>query len=699
MGFFIGILFLIIEVLILALLLSKVKRYKSLTIKDTIVYPLLFVATFALMSIARSLYMEKGFIELIKESFNDALGIIKLALNSEIVALLKANSGVMLVAYYGMFLISAAALSSLTIYLLVLTIKNSIRLSDAMFRGREIIFILGYNDDAKKAIKHFYDEDVKTIVVLNSGTIDKHVEEKAFINKHNIAFVEYPYKEREDYITMIKKATKSKRKNYTFITFFPNDKTNEEFSNEAIKYLLDVSKRQARENVRFVMSVDVIQDHYIQSKIYNGNRLDITNGRLRTYNKYDLNAYVFNQKHTFAKYIHSVETEEEKYIHSDCTITGCDIHAYFIGFGQVNQTLLRDVLINNQFVEKCENENGKFTLKPKRIGVDVYDERKKINALDLSNGLFKYHKDSFHAENYLDLPEDYISHIEFHMDTNVEDINIINTIYDGIKERIKRNKTKQFNFFFISLQSDMYNSLMADLFKKNLDAISGSYNFYYVKKEIVGERDKEQNNLFYMFDNKEIFSHKNILMNNVYNSAKYENYVYSKGEKPNEKEVSSRWMTLPRIKQKSNLYAVNGLYFKKDLLNADENDYIAKYNPNQVDPVGEEDIDRLVKPRKSFDPIDVLAYIEHERWNAFELANGVLPMKKSLFFKLNKGRSGEEAINQTQDGNYHFCIASAKGLVEYYHLFKERGLKDPNVIAYDYDSMNNYLQHKKILEP
>ena len=96
------------------------------------------------------------------------------------------------------------------------------------------------------------------------------------------------------------------------------------------------------------MNVDVIQDRYIQSKIYNGNHLDITNGRLRTYNKYDLNSYVFNQKHTFAKYIHSVETEEEKYIHSDCTISGCDIHAYFIGFGQVNQTLLRDVLINNQ---------------------------------------------------------------------------------------------------------------------------------------------------------------------------------------------------------------------------------------------------------------------------------------------------------------------------------------------------------------
>ena len=221
MGIFIGILFLIIEVFILALLLSKVRRYKSLTIKDTIVYPLLIIATFALLSVAKLLYVDLGFIELIKESFNDALGIIKLALNSEIVALLKANSGVMLVAYYGTFLISATALSSLTIFLLVVAIKNLIRLSDAMFRGKEIILILGYNDDAKKAIRHFYDEKVKTIVVLNSGTINKHVEEKAFINKHNIAFIEYPTKKEKTTSRRLRRLRKANTRIIRLLHFSP----------------------------------------------------------------------------------------------------------------------------------------------------------------------------------------------------------------------------------------------------------------------------------------------------------------------------------------------------------------------------------------------------------------------------------------------------------------------------------------------
>ena len=276
MGTFIGILVLIIETPILVLLLSKVRRYKSLTIKDTIVYPLLLIVTFVLMSVTRLLYTDMGFIQLINESFEDALSVIKLSLNSDMVALLRANSIVMLIAYYGTFLISVVALSSLTIFLFVVTIKNLIRLSEVMFRGKEVIFILGYNDDAKKAIKHFNDEKIKTIVVLDTGTINKHVEEKAFINKYKIAFVERPYKEKEDYIKMIKAVAKSKRKNYTFITFFPDDKTNDEFSSEAMEYLLenkpnhelsseetkDLSENKTRENVRFIMNVDVTQDRY-----------------------------------------------------------------------------------------------------------------------------------------------------------------------------------------------------------------------------------------------------------------------------------------------------------------------------------------------------------------------------------------------------------------------------------------------------
>ena len=69
-------------------------------------------------------------------------------------------------------------------------------------------------------------------------------------------------------------------------------------------------------------------------------------------------------------------------------------------------------------------------------------------------------------------------------------------------------------------------------------------------------------------------------------------------------------------------------------------------------------------------------------------------MKKSLFLELNKGlEKGEYATNKTSDGNYHFCITSQKGLVEYYDLYQKHGYNDANVIAYDYDLMDHYIEH------
>ena len=67
MGIAIGIIFWVFEIIILALLFEKIKRYKSLTIKDTIVYPLLLIMTFVMMIIARSLYSQIGFLSLIRD--------------------------------------------------------------------------------------------------------------------------------------------------------------------------------------------------------------------------------------------------------------------------------------------------------------------------------------------------------------------------------------------------------------------------------------------------------------------------------------------------------------------------------------------------------------------------------------------------------------------------------------------------------
>lgn len=719
MGIFLSIIFVSLELVLLVLLLFKIKRYKSLTLKDTIIYPLLLVLTLVLLLIVRMMYVDGTFWTHFKDSFNDAIDIIKLSINQDIVALLKEKDFALIIPYYGAFAISFSALSSLTIYLIYIAAKNFNRILEIMIKGRELIILFGFNDDAKKMIKYFkkkpelhgFKEHLqyfrkprpRMLVVLDSGTINKFVEEKTYLDKHHVGYVEYPYKEKEDYLKTIKKVIKSKKRKYTLITFFPKDKTNDEFSSAVFDYFDYLKEKNISNNVTFIMNVDNVQDSFIQNKIYDPvKQLDKTGGRLRTFNKYDLNSYLFNMNHSFAKHIHQIENEQETFIEDDCTIKDCDIHAYFIGFGKVNQALLRDVLIVNQFVEKIPDGKGKYLLKHKFIDVDVFEKEKKLQAFALSTGLLKYHKNDFTSKDYLDLPDDYASHINFHLDTNVESADFINHIYDDINERKKANKRKQINFFFISLGEDMYNSLIANTVRKHIDALSGSHSFYFVKKEDVSKDDLSFPNMFYMGKDADIFTPENVLLNNVYKAAKFEHFCYSKGKEALTLDIEQKWLTLPRIKQKSNLYSVNGLYFKRDLLNCSPSNYLEKYNPHNILPVGENDIRRLITPKESFEPIDVIAYSEHERWNAFEIACGVLPMKKSLFLQLNKeptyDKDGNLVIkNQTLDGNYHLCIASAQGLVDYYELFKAHNLPDANVIGYDYDAMNNYINHYQLL--
>ena len=691
MGIFTAIIFCLFEAILLVLLLYKIKRYKSLTIKDTIVYPLLLILTFLLMLFSRLMTMEISFWSNIKASFDDSIDIVKLSFNEDMLALLKEKEFALLIPYYGAFIISLTALMSLTLYLLNITVRNFNRLILARFVGKHIVLLFGYNDELKKMVKNFEHDKVKMIAVLDSGALNKFVEEKTFLDKHKISYIEYPYKEKEDYVKTIKRVTRLKSKKYTVLTFFKEDKKNDEFSSAILSFLKD---DKANKNVDFIMNVNNVQDEFIQNRIHDSNtKIDLTNGKLRTYNQYNLNSYLFIKEHPLSKYIKSLEKKGEHFIDDDCTLNNADIHAYFLGFGQINQPLFRDILINNQFVEKNETGKGQYTLKSKRIDVDVYDLELKLNAVNLTTGILKYNKKEYKQNEYLDLCDDYVSHVNFHLDTNIEDSGFINKIYNEIKERIKTSNKKQINFFFISLDSDMYNSLIANKVRKHIDVINNSYSFYFVRKDNVTENDRKYENIIYFGQDKTLFSTKNVLLNEVYNSAKYEHLCYL--GKQDEQDLDKYWQSLPKSKQKSNLYAVAGIYFKKELMNCEIINFEEKYNPHKISKVDDNDIDRLIKPHKEFDPIDVLAFLEHERWNAFELAEGVLPMKIKLFEELNKGT--KEPVNKTEDGNYHLCITSAKGLVDYYKLFKDKGYSNANVIKYDYDSMDNYISHYHLL--
>lgn len=690
-GTIVAIVWVLIELVLLAYLITKIRRYRSLSIKDTIVYPILVVLTLVLLVISRAIYMDLSFFDNVKASFTDALSIAALSINKELMDILKAESIPLVIAYYGCFAISFVALSSLTLYCLDIAVRNIIRLARLFFSKDEIIRIFGFTEDAKKMMKNFKHDKVKMTCVLDSGVMSKYVEEKTFLNKYNIGYIEAPFKLKYDYVNTIRKVTRFKHKKYIIITFFEEDKKNDEFSSAIVKFLKDEKLNQG--NVRFIMNVDEVQEEFIKRKHHDPKtNVDTLQGKLRTYNKYDLNSLLFVKNHPFSKYLNFLNEKEKGFINDDCTLGDVDIHIYTLGFGRINQPLLRDSLIMNQFVTKKLVDKNAFKLEPYEIGVDVYDINLKLKALNLTSGLLKYKKKDFNQNDYLPLPHDYSSNVKFHLLTNVEEMSFINKIYDDIKERMKKNHKKQVNFFLVSLGSDMYNSLIAENMRKHIDAIKGSYSFYFVRKDGPINDSREDDYFKYFGNEEELFSTKNVLLDDFFSKAKKEHYFYTKDENI---DIDAEWNKLSRIKQKSNIYAISSLSFKKELLNCNtKEDYFSKYNPHNIKPVDDKDIDRLIKPHESFDPIDVIAFSEHERWNAYELAQGLLPMKISLFNDLNVDKNeGDYPINQTGDGNYHLCITSQEGLVEYYKLFTSRKFKGANVIGYDYDLMDHYIDH------
>ena len=167
-------------------------------------------------------------------------------------------------------------------------------------------------------------------------------------------------------------------------------------------------------------------------------------------------------------------------------------------------------------------------------------------------------------------------------------------------------------------------------------------------------------------------------------------FIYSETDR---EEFDKNWRDLSILKQTSNMYSVLGNFFKLSMLQIDNANFEEKLSNIEEHIVTSDNIDKLIVPSKEFSAFDVLAYSEHERWNAFELAYGVLPMKKSLFLELNaKEKGNKKIINQTKDENYHFNITSAEGLVEYFNICKTIGFNDENVIKYDYDCLKNILK-------
>ena len=200
-----------------------------------------------------------------------------------------------------------------------------------------------------------------------------------------------------------------------------------------------------------------------------------------------------------------------------------------------------------------------------------------------------------------------------------------------------------------------------------------------------------------------VLSYDNVIKEKIYAWAAICHHVYENGSSSlaglSKEELLEKFKTINRLEELSNLYAIANMYFKLTLMKL--KDFKAEYKDSYIANDSPYSYDKLSKPKNSFSKKEVLAFLEHERWNAFEVGYGVLPLKKEICIAKSKEEGAFHRKHPT-DNNYlyHLAITTQAGLASYYSLAKSLGFGEDvaDVVRYDYYLMDSFSEDENALD-
>lgn len=441
------------------------------------------------------------------------------------------------------------------------------------------------------------------------------------------------------------------------------------------------------------------------------------------FNKYELMARRFIVDYPITKYIPRSFYNDNYTLKNDK-----QINIVFVGFGKVNYQLFRMCAMQFQFAR----ENGdKLASKPVRY--HVYDN---VNAA-LHNEFFSrilYEFDEEFSDCNFPKPEK-ICDIHVHE----ADINSVE-----VKKDFKALVTQDsFTYFIVSLDNDLEDASYAQTVKR-LFGENENYRIFVRAKNFNGEKLNELNDrVIYFGEDRKLYTHANIVNDDLTELAQRINLLYNQISDPpawlvnardkknltaaqqrellnenlaseeSKKLMRRKWAELPYIEQASNLYHALNLPFKLNLLGFDmvkmsaENDCgvtEAEFNEHYINSGREGDYGDYSFYFKT-ESSNVLAYIEHSRWNALYILYDYKQMKKFDMRVVDgqdeKGNPVKIMPHKNKTLKQHACLTTYYGLDElirykYKALYPEETLSEENyktdarlrelgkIYAYDY---------------
>lgn len=625
-----------LDLFVLALIIIDLVKRKDISKTNPLIYLLIVICIYSLYFYGQK-PLSGDLLGIIIASFSATRDLIVFKINYALVSEMIHSSPVFAIAYFLTILITFYYILRLIIHLFFKRINNYFKIK-ALIK-KPVVVVIGDNIEGQK----FIQANPKKVILWDKHSTNTSV---PFFRK-DLTSDNFKYL--------------SKYKTVEFVTFT----SQEESLSLANTFFLSLSEDDFVSSNIF-LTIVIEQDF---SQVYEA-LIEKGRGVIRIINKYDVIAKELIKHHPFSKYLDETFLESNGLLKPDYEIQGV-----FIGYGKVNAEVYLKCVMNNQFATYQNKQ-----MLAKAVNYHIIEKEQKQYNKKINHTFLRYETSVFNEDEYLPLPEP-IQQTTYHqLDINSK------AFYEHLEKIFQKEKSA--TFVFVSIDSDLEN---LDIILKLKEYIN-YHNFKHIKLFVRIEDYEAIKDLFTIdtsladivlfgtyeeYINEEVLFDRSLEKAAIKTAQKYEESRSAKVKQPTFIKPRHNWNSLSIYKQDSNRYAILSLNFKLNLLGYNLFDkglesvplaeFYQFYDPtNERERVNERLSYQLLAP---FQTRDVLAFLEHLRWNAFHICHGYIPLKKE-FITL--------ASNKDMKLKLHGCLTTFNGLDLYHeHLIKQ--IKDKSL--------------------
>lgn len=343
-----------------------------------------------------------------------------------------------------------------------------------------------------------------------------------------------------------------------------------------------------------------------------------------------------------------------------------EIKAIFLGFGQTNKSILKNMVINNCF------DKIKFV-------ADIYDQN-----IEIQEERFKAAHSAIWDIEVLNQNEYY----KFPTYPTNDTFKFLrNDVLSYSFKKILAKSLLDFNYLVIALGNDKLNISVATMLDDyfNLQDITN----YKIFVKITEPNDSYTKRIF--SETIKPFGNKKEILNSFFSTieeldliAKRINAFYADLDPQDQDKINEEWENLEYFEKESNRFSAYHIQTKLNIMNLQ----LVK-DPTSTDILSEAEYLEILRPMRQ-----TLGMIEHERWNAFHLMNNYLPMKKA-----NMAVANRKIVRKNLLKKRHLCLTTWDELVNLENdsydlaiksgLDEETSMKISRVVASDFDVIDN----------